>query len=49
MMPHAAPNKKEIGVCWAIVKDTPIPTIERTSDVITMLLVDGKATRLTRL
>jgi len=49
MTPHAAPNRKDVIPRSASEKDRPTPSVVRTSEVMTIVLVDGKATRLTRL
>jgi hypothetical protein len=47
--PHAAPNTKDVIPRSAIEKDRPTPSVVRTSEVMTIVLVDGKATRLIKL
>jgi hypothetical protein len=47
--PHAAPNRKAVTARSTIEKDMPIPMVVKTIEAITMVRVDGKATRLIKL
>lgn len=49
MTPHAAPNRKDAIPRSANEKDRPTPRVVRTIEAMTIVLVDGKATRLTKL
>jgi len=49
MTPHAAPNRKDVIPRSANEKDSPTPNVAKTIEVMTIVLVDGNATRLTRL
>lgn len=49
MTPHATPNRKDAIPRSANEKDRPTPSVVRTSEVMTIVLVDGKATRLIKL
>ena len=48
-IPHTMPTRKDVVVPSEIRKDAPIPIVVKTRDVITIVLVEGKATRRIRL
>ena len=47
--PHAAPNRKDAIPRSTNEKDRPTPRVVKTIEAMRMVLVEGKATRLTRL
>lgn len=49
IIPHAAPKRKDANVRSATEKEKPTPRVVSTSEAMTMVLVDGKATRMMRL
>jgi len=49
MSPHAAPERNEATPRSANEKDRPTPMVVKTTESMTIVLVDGKATRLTKL
>jgi len=49
MIPHVAPKRNELAACSAMRKEIPTPKIVTHSEEKTIVVVDGKATRLMRL